>query len=196
MRNYIEGLKKTFVTGYKLIGSSIVVKYADGRKEVLPYQAITEKELLEKMEKQAHYAINGPFIKSQKVLLYSLLFTPVILYCAAVFSSVLLALFGIACGFTNIYEHSKRINEIRKFKFFLANKKELYESVELVNQNKDLNDNEKIDDFSINTIDNYSLRKLKKLRNELQRYNNKKSNIFTNNNSKKLVLIKDKKIVM
>lgn len=186
MRNYIEGWDKPFITEYKLVGSSLVVKYADGRKEVIPYNVMTENELLKKMEKQAYFTIRGPYVKFKKTFIFSLIATPIVLYCATISSNVslLIALIGATCGIINIREYGKKIREIKKLEFFLANKEELCESVEFTKQ-KDSKNN---DDFNINTLDNYSLSELKKLRRELQIYNNKSNLSMNEDNAKRIAL--------
>ena len=70
--------------------------------------------------------------------------------------------------------------------FFLENKKELYESFELNNQKENCISKDN-DDLSINTIDNYSLNDLRKLRNSIQQVNNR-SKFKLNDEVKRLVL--------
>jgi len=189
MRNYNKYHEKSFITNYKLVGSSIVVYYDNGKKDLYPYRATTEKEIIEKMERQAQKIIEGPYVQYQKKLKLNLMLTPLVLVTSFFSSgiiSLIICLIGVTCGVVSIKEYSRRIKDIKKMEFFLENKKELYESFELNNQKENCISKDN-DDLSINTIDNYSLNDLRKLRNSIQQVNNR-SKFKLNDEVKRLVL--------
>ena len=141
------------------------------------------------MERQAQKIIEGPYVQYQKKLKLNLMLTPLVLVTSFFSSgiiSLIICLIGVTCGVVSIKEYSRRIKDIKKMEFFLENKKELYESFELNNQKENCISKDN-DDLSINTIDNYSLNDLRKLRNSIQQVNNR-SKFKLNDEVKRLVL--------
>lgn len=183
--NYDEA--KKFILSYKIDNGKIIAKLASGELYVIPYSEKNEKEVISIMEKQAKCAKLKPFKNSDKILT---ILNPLILPLSII---IFLDKGGIYYGIllacmieSTIYYLTKatinaiKKRDIKKLNYFLEHKEELNESIEKSQNMKlsiskrafkeiEVQKSENKQPFTINNIDNYSLKDLKKLKENIER---------------------------
>ncbi len=185
--------RKQFITSYRIKNNEIIVKLASGENYVIPYNEQNEKKVLSRMEKQAENTtdIKNKLSKSNgksrvfllwSAALFTFLFLPAILLGQAsviTYLGVSVTLLNIVLYSYDLIFNKLKQRDIAKQKYFLEHRQELNDNV---NNNKNMllglskKAKKQIEQapverpvFDINTIDSYSLRDLKTLRDNIQR---------------------------
>lgn len=178
---------KKFILSYKIENRKIVAKLASGVLYTVPYSEENENKIMSIMEEQARYAQPKPLQTLDKILTISQpLFLPIAIMNfvnnGGWFFGIILAIITEGA----IYYPAKAIinavkkRDIKKLNYFLDHKEELNENIEKSENIKlgvskkaikqiELQKSENKQPFNINNIDNYSLRDLKKLRENIER---------------------------
>lgn len=180
--------KRYFILSYTIVDNNIIAKLATGEKYVIPYNETNEKLVLSRMEEQAKNTgvlerkIRKVLNKSVGCLVFGVgvLSVDVLLLMGGKLSWLCVGLGCATCVllateivFTNIL-----LNDIKKANYFIAHKK----LNKIVRKNKNIllgvskNAVKQIEQtpvgktvFDINSIDNYSLSDLKRLRENIER---------------------------
>lgn len=185
--------RKQFITSYRIKNNEIIVKLASGENYVIPYNEQNEKKVLSRMEKQAENTtdIKNKLSKSNgksrvfllwSAALFTFLFLPAILLGQAsviTYLGVSVTLLNIVLYSCGLIFNKLKQRDIAKQKYFLEHRQELNDNV---NNNKNMllglskKAKKQIEQapverpvFDINTIDSYSLKDIKTLRDNIQR---------------------------
>ena len=189
MKNYSlnSDEAKKFILSYKIDNGKIIAKLASGELYIIPYSEKNEKTVISIMEKQARQAKPKSLNATDEtiaVAMPSLLFLFI-----GVFVSNGGWFYSIPIAFTTvgtIYYLAKPIKnaikkrDIKKLNYFLDHKEELNENVEKSRNMKlgiskrvfkeiEVQKSENKQPFTINNIDNYSLKDLKILKENIER---------------------------
>lgn len=179
--------QKKYILSYKIENGKIVAKLASGELYTIPYNEENEQAVISKMEMQARNATTKPLQVMDKVLSIT---QPLILPIAIAnfinnvgwFYGIILA---VILGGAIVHPAKRIINaikerDIRKLNYFLDNQQELNDNVDksenmLLNVSKKAVEQIKSEQsherkpFSINNIDNYSLKDLRTLKENIER---------------------------
>ena len=195
MNKYLLNSKESeyYILSYEVKNNVITVYLANQTLYELEYTKRNEEVIISRMEKQAR-TLKKKNKSIFQMLRYSLEIVIAILAISSLGANVLIAL-GIVYGVVaalNLFLYTKAIDkhneEVEKFEYFLDNQeglnfvaeneekiKELVKEKTLEKIEKELKNSRK--PFTINSIDNYSLKELKYLKEDVQKYYlNKKNN--------------------
>ena len=195
MNKYLLNSKESeyYILSYEVKNNVITVYLANQTLYELEYTKRNEEVIISRMEKQAR-TLKKKNKSIFQILRYGLEIVIAILAISSLGTNVLIAL-GIVYGVVaalNLFLYTKAIDkhnkEVEKFEYFLDNQeglnfvaeneekiKELVKEKTLEKIEKELKNSRK--PFTINSIDNYSLKELKYLKEDVQKYYlNKKNN--------------------
>lgn len=183
--NYDEA--KKFILSYKIDNGKIIAKLASGELYVIPYSEKNEKEVISIMEKQAKCAKLKPFtLVDNYLIIYSSLLLLLSIMCFLDKGGIVYGI-TLACTVASTIHYSLKTiknaikkRDIKKLNYFLEHKEELNESIEKSQNMKlsiskrafkeiEVQKSENKQPFTINNIDNYSLKDLKKLKENIER---------------------------
>ena len=180
MKNYAENYyeSKNYILSYKLKDDQIIIKYANREKKIVPYTKEEEKRILSKMEEQAMNARIKDVPTFNKLLAISQpLALPIAISNFAeernvFFAITLLIVAAGAIGYPiQVINHLIKTKDIEKMAYFINNKKILNRTFEEEDNNINIvlrTSNEISNDITINNIDKYSLKDLKKIKKSIE----------------------------
>lgn len=189
MKDYsLDYLDSThFILSYKIKNKKIIIKLASGKPHVISYSKENENIIINRMEEQAKYA----FVKPISLYDYTLaIIFPLVLLPKTTLNFIEIggwwsglafscAVIGSICYPAKVINYLLRKKEVKKLKYFLAHKDELNkdieksENVKVGLSNKAVKEIEKRVEnkptVNINNLDNYSLKDLKQIRENIER---------------------------
>lgn len=173
--------EKELIYNYTINDNKIIITYLDGSSEEIPLTRENEKELLNKMIEQAIERNNSSALSLAKRERNWNCFQGILtalMMCAnggivSLSDDIVANTFcGIACisaglctiGYGMSYKFSKdEVEELKKYDIYLSIRKRLEASAELVFKGVKMQEA-----LTINTLDNYSLKDIKKIRKNLE----------------------------
>ena len=170
MKNYSKSYKesKTFILSYKIENGKLIIKLASGELYVIPYSNKNEQKILSKMEKQVRRAKLKPMGISNLVF-----FIPAILIISRFFGGLIFFGASLLCVILigGIIIHSNKMKEVKKLNYFLEYKELLNKDIEKsenvklgiskkANKEIEVQKSKNKPAFTINNMDNYSLKDL------------------------------------
>ena len=177
--------QKKYILSYKVEAGKIVAKLASGGLYTIPYSEENEQAIILRMEKQARSAEITPisFGFFTLVLYFSIPVLVLLIIAYGGWVRFTASSFSVICGLyysKKIISNRIRNMDIAKLKLFLDNQQELNDNIgknenvllnvrkKAINQIKsEQSKGERI--FNINNIDNYSLKDLKTLKENIER---------------------------
>ena len=179
--------QKKYILSYKVEAEKIVAKLASGEFYTIPYSEENEQAIILRMEKQARSAEITPISFSDKFFCFALsLALPILVLLLIVYGGwVCFTLFSLTV-ICELYYSKELISniikkmDIAKLNYFLDNQQKLNDNIGK-NENVLLNVRKKAINqikseqskgkriFNINNIDNYSLKDLKTLKENIER---------------------------
>jgi len=184
-------IPEDYILSYKIKNDNIIIKLANKIKNIIPYTKENEKSILLQMERQAKQAkvtrmsIIDQILAISQPLLLPVAIMNLICYGTWFFWIILLMMAADAIIYPIRYrKYKSKIKELKKIYYFLDNKNELNNYIEKVNNNektltgvrkKTINliesqQQKQNPPLNINDIESYSLKDLKKIKENLFLY--------------------------
>lgn len=179
---------KKFILSYKIENGKIIAKLASGKSYVIPYSEENEFTIISRMEYQARNAQPKPLKTYDKIfaIIQPLILPIVIMHFVRYGGWGCGIILGIVAEQAIYYPAKVIINaikkrDIKKLNYFLDNKEELNENIEISENMKlgvskkavkeiELQKSENKQPININNIDTYSLADLMALKDNIERF--------------------------
>ncbi len=203
MKYGYDGINSSDLIGnYEILNDKIIIKYLDGSSSEIKYTKQDEIKLLNKMFNQAIARSNSYALYFAKSKKRDAIFNEVLSFCALglvnvpvnsnlMIEYIIPLIYNICFPIFAIHNYLKysdvkdEVNELKKYDIYLHLRHTL---LLLKNNPNAFNGIEKKGELNINTLDNYSLRDMKKIRNNLTNIE-----LELNKNAKKSFVKKKKK---